>query len=85
MSNVVQTIATIGGLGALIGLQTFWIARALDQIDHRIDRIDGRSQTRNDELRVDLRGGLGDLRTELRDGLGLIDGRLTHLERERTP
>jgi hypothetical protein len=45
MSNAVQTITIIGGLGTLlalvVGLQTFWIARALDKIEKRLDSIEG--------------------------------------------
>jgi hypothetical protein len=44
MSNAVQTITIIGGLGTLlalvVGLQTFWIARALDKIEKRLDSIE---------------------------------------------
>jgi hypothetical protein len=46
MSNASQTWTIIGGVvafvGLLIGVQTFWIVRALDEIGKRLDRIDAR-------------------------------------------
>lgn len=35
-----QTFAIIGSLVAALTLQTFWISRALDRIERRLDRID---------------------------------------------
>jgi hypothetical protein len=35
-----QTFAIIGSLFAALGLQTFWIARSLDRIEKRLDRIE---------------------------------------------
>lgn len=44
MSNIAQTWTMIGAtaaiLGIVVGLQTFWISRALDRIEHRLDRIE---------------------------------------------
>jgi hypothetical protein len=34
--------AIVACLTGVIGLQTFWIARALDAIDRRLDRLEGR-------------------------------------------
>ncbi len=38
----VQVGTIIGVLTAVIGLQSFWIARALDRIHATLDRLDGR-------------------------------------------
>jgi hypothetical protein len=35
-----QTFAIIGSLVAALALQTFWISRALDRIERRLDRIE---------------------------------------------
>jgi hypothetical protein len=44
MSNAAQTLTIIGLttalVGLIVGIQTFWIARALDRIERRLDRID---------------------------------------------
>ena len=40
MSNATQTWTIIAAVVGLIGLQTFWITRALDRIEHRLDRIE---------------------------------------------
>lgn len=40
MSNAAQTFAILGSLFAGLALQTFWISRALDRIERRLDRIE---------------------------------------------
>jgi hypothetical protein len=40
-----QTIAIIGTLAVLIGIQSFWISRSLDRIDRTLERMDDRLRT----------------------------------------
>ena len=61
MSNAASTLAIIGSLAALIGLQTFWVSRVLDgfserlrSIETRLDRIEARL---DDMFRVLLEHG----------------------------
>jgi|KBSMisStaDraftv2_1062788.scaffolds.fasta_scaffold414974_3 hypothetical protein len=42
MSTTVGTITILAGLFGLVGIQTFWVVRALDSIDRVLDRIDTR-------------------------------------------
>jgi hypothetical protein len=51
MSNAAQTWATIGGVGILIGVQTFWIARALDRVDRALDVVERRLERIENMLR----------------------------------
>jgi hypothetical protein len=37
-----QAVTIVAALTGVIGLQTFWIARALDAIDRRLDRLEAR-------------------------------------------
>ena len=37
-----QAVTIIAALTGVIGLQTFWIARALDDLGRRIDRVEVR-------------------------------------------
>jgi hypothetical protein len=51
-----QTIAIIGTLAILIGIQSFWISRSLDRIDRGLERIDDRLRT----IETDVLGGHGE-------------------------
>ncbi|HET8812288.1 MAG TPA: hypothetical protein VFM67_06815 [Gaiella sp.] len=37
-----QAASIIAAIAALVGLQTLWIARALDDLARRLDRVDAR-------------------------------------------
>jgi len=61
LSNTASTISIIVSLVALMGLQTFWIARSLDalrnemttrldSIDRRLDRIEARLDQHNERI-----------------------------------
>jgi hypothetical protein len=50
MSTVAQTWTIIGVVVAAIGIQTFWINRALDGIGKRLDRTDERLDRIEDTL-----------------------------------
>jgi ABC-type branched-subunit amino acid transport system permease subunit len=79
MSNAVQTIAIIGGLGALIGLivgiQTFWIARSLDRLD-----VDVRELRK--EHREDIRLVMETL-SEVGLAVTRLDERISRLEHDK--
>lgn len=42
MSTTASTVVVLAGLLGLVGVQTFWVVRALDRIEARLDRIDVR-------------------------------------------
>jgi len=50
-----QAVTNIGTLTAVIGLQTFWIARSLDAIERRLDRFDTRLDRLEDREPPSLR------------------------------
>jgi hypothetical protein len=64
MSNAVQTVTIIGGLGTLlalvVGLQTFWINRSLGRVEDALK--DART-----ELKGEIKETRGELRQEIRD------------------
>jgi hypothetical protein len=69
MSNVGQTIATIGTLVALISAVSFWMHRALTGIEGRIDRIEVRMD--RIEVRMDrIEDALGEIKTLLMQNYG---------------
>lgn len=50
MSSATQVITILAGMTGLIGLQSFWIGRALDRVDHRLDRFETRMDRLTDEV-----------------------------------
>ncbi len=51
-----ELIATFGGMAALLGLQSFWIGRALNDLRDGVR-----------ELRIDVREDVRDVREDVRD------------------
>lgn len=58
VSNTAQTLAIIGVvvtlMGVIVGIQSFWIARAFARIEKRLDRIE-------DAFLQDIRGRIARL------------------------
>ena len=55
MSNTAQTWTILGAgvalLGLVIGLQTYWVARSLDRLEARVDRLEAAILALHDDVR----------------------------------